>query len=47
MKKMIDYGRKIMTAGLVASMTLAMLGGCGESPAQPSQSRNGMCICTF
>ena len=38
MKKMIDYGRKIMTAGLVASMTLAMLGGCGESPAQPSQS---------
>ena len=38
MKKMIDYGRKILTAGLVASMTLAMLGGCGESPAQPSQS---------
>lgn len=38
MKKMINYGRKIMTAGLVASMTLAMLGGCGESPAQPSQS---------
>ena len=38
MKKMIDYGRKIMTAGLVLSMTLAALGGCGGTAAEQPQT---------